>query len=147
MSRNAASMRCSPSRARSSRLARRLAAWSETGRRTKLPDGVQYPALIQIEGDCDYQSKLGQLRRREEQVTLLVYHNVGADQASRLFRPFRDTQDFKDRVDAKFGDQGVRLETLGGLVFAAWINGAIRRYPGDLDGIELITIPISLLLP
>jgi hypothetical protein len=118
--------------------------WSETGRRTKLPDGVQFPALIQIEGDTDYQSRLGQLRRREEQVTLLVYHNVGADQAA---IPAAATQDFKDRVDAKFGDEGVRLETFGGLVFAAWINGAIRRYPGDLDGIELITIPISLLLP
>lgn len=118
--------------------------WADKGRRTKLPDGVQYPALIQIEGDCDYQSKLGQMRRREEQVTLLVYQNVGADQG---VVPAVATQDFKDRVDAKFGDQGVRLEALGGLVFAAWINGAIRRYPGDLDGIELITIPVSVLLP
>jgi hypothetical protein len=118
--------------------------WAETGQRTRLPDNVQMPALILVPGDCDYSSSLGQLRKRKEQATLLIYHNAGADQEA---IPSDASQDFKDSLDAKFGDKGVHLETLGGLAFAAWIEGAVRRYPGDLDGIELITVPISIILP
>lgn len=120
--------------------------WADAARVFKDPTSsqIQYPAIYQVEGDCDYQSQLGQLRRREEQVTWVIFHNLGADQS---VVPGRYTQDYKDRLDAKFGDTGVRLEALGGIVFAVWIKGAVRRYRGEVDGIEMITVPISLILP
>jgi hypothetical protein len=41
----------------------------------------------------------------------------------------------------------VNLQTLGGLVFACYIEGAIRRFSGDLDGIEMVIVPLIVLLP
>jgi hypothetical protein len=119
-------------------------AWAETGRRLKDPTQARMPALFQCEGDDEYQSQLGQMRRRELQVTWVVYQNAGADQGA---IPSEASQDFKDALDAAFSDRGVMLETLGGLTFAAFIKGAVRRFSGDFDGIELITVPISIILP
>lgn len=117
--------------------------WAETGRKMKVPEQAQMPALFQVEGDSEYQSMLGQAARRKEQVTWVIMHNAGADQS---VEPARYSQDLKDRIEAKL-TQPVNIQTLGGRVFAAYIEGAIRRFPGDLDGTELITVPISILLP
>jgi hypothetical protein len=120
--------------------------WGSSGRGFLDPTSseIQFPALCQVEGDCEYQSSLGQIRRREEQVTWIVFHKIAADQTK---KPSPYTQDFKDRIDQKFGDQGIAIESLGGLAFAAFIKGALRRYPGDEDGLEMIAIPISIILP
>lgn len=119
-------------------------SWAETGRKMKAPEQAQMPALLQVEGDSETKSKFGQLQQRKEQVLWVVYHNAGADQA---VEPARYSQDLKDAIEAVFGDKGISFQTLGGQVYAAFIDGAIRRFPGDLDGIELITIPITLILP
>jgi hypothetical protein len=118
--------------------------WAETGRKMKSPDAVQKPALLQVEGDSQTESRLGQLQRRKEQVAWVIYQNAGADQA---VEPARFSQDLKDAIEAVFTPAGISFETLGGRVYSAYIDGAIRRYPGDLDGVELIIVPITLLLP
>ena len=38
-------------------------------------------------------------------------------------------------------------QTLGGLVYAAWVNGVIRKFEGDIDGQTIIAVPISILIP
>jgi hypothetical protein len=119
-------------------------SWGETGRQMKTPEQALCPALFQVEGDCDTKSKLGQLIQRREQVTWVIMLDYGKDQS---VVPATRTQDLKDAIDAKFGDSGIGFQTLSGEVYAAYIEGAMRRFPGDLDGIELITVPIVLLMP
>jgi len=118
--------------------------WGETGRKMKAPEQSQMPALFQVEGDCEHESRLGQMIRRKEQVTWVILHDFGKDQAR---TPAQYSQDIKDSIEAKFGDRGISYQSLSGLVYAVYIEGAIRRFPGDLDGTEMITVPLSLLLP
>jgi predicted DNA binding CopG/RHH family protein len=119
-------------------------AWGEHGRKMKPPEKAQMPALFQIEGDSEAESKLGQLIKRKQQVLWVIIQNTGKDQS---VEPAINSADLIDRVEAKFGDKGLSYQTLSGNVYAAYIDGAIRRYPGDIDGIEMITVPISVLLP
>lgn len=118
--------------------------WGEIGRKFKDPATAQYPALWQVEGDSENQSKLGQMQRREEQALWVIIQGSGKDQA---IEPARFTQDLKDKIEALFRDTGISFQTLGGQVYSAWIKGALRRFPGDVDGIEMLTVPIALLLP
>lgn len=119
-------------------------AWGETGRKMKPPEKCQAPALIQIEGDREWQSRLGQLQKRKQQVNWLIIQNSGKDQS---VAPAINSFDLIDKIEATFGDKGISFQSLGGRVYAAYIEGAIRRFPGDIDGLELIIIPISLLIP
>lgn len=118
--------------------------WKETGRKMKAPENAQCPALFQVEGDCEVQSRLGQMIRRKEQALWVIYLNYSKDQT---VVPAEKSQDLKDAIEAKFGDNGISFQTLSGTVYAAYIEGAIRRFPGDTDGLELLTVPITLLLP
>jgi hypothetical protein len=117
--------------------------WGETGRKLKDYTTAQLPALFQVEGDTDYRSMLGQAARRAQQVTWVMIHAKGADQAE---VPATYSADWIDSVEAKL-TQPVNLQTLGGLVFACYIEGAIRRFSGDLDGIEMVIVPLIVLLP
>jgi hypothetical protein len=120
-----------------------LPAFGETGRKMGDPSTAQYPALWQIEGDEEYNSMDGQLTRRKVQVTWVVVQSTGADQR---VVPARYTADLKDAIDATLVN-GVHINTLGGRVFAAFIDGAVRRYAGDLDGIEMLVVPLMVILP
>lgn len=119
-------------------------SWGEYGRKMKPPEKCQLPALIQIDGDREWQSKLGQLQRRKQQCTWVIMQSLGKDQS---IIPAEGSFDLIDLIEAKFGDKGIAFESLGGKVYAAFIDGTIRRFAGDIDGIEMITIPISLLIP
>ena len=116
----------------------------ETGRRLKLFDKAQKPALFQVEPDDNIASKLGQLQRRTLEVTWIIYHSVGKDQST---VPARATADIKDAVLGLFPTANGRLQTLGGLVVAAYVNGRIRSFEGDIDGQTIITIPLTILVP
>ena len=115
----------------------------DTGRRLKLWDQAQFPALYQVEPDDMVTSHLGTLPKRELKVTWVIYHAVGKDQSS---TPARTTSDMIDAVEAVFPVVAA-YQTLGGLVHAAFIDGTIKKFEGDLDGQTIITIPITLLVP
>ena len=116
----------------------------ESGRRLKLFDKAQKPALYQVEPDDNVASKLGQIGRRTLNVTWVIYHNIGKDQST---EPARATADLVDAVLACFQRPGGFIQTLGGLVTAAYVNGKIRKFEGDLDGQTIITVPIDILVP
>ena len=118
-------------------------AWGETGRRVKSPDQCQMPALFQADTETQTHSALGQIVRRKIAVTWVIYHSAGADQS---IAPSVFGADLVDALEAKLAAP-VNLLSLTGAVYAAFIDGAIRRFPGDLDGVEIITVPITLLLP
>lgn len=117
--------------------------WGETGRKLKTTDRAKMPALFQVEPDEDHQSKLGQMKRRELSAIWIIMHNFGKDQSN---IPARFTSDLLDLIDAAFPDRPV-LQRLGGLVHAAWIEGQIRKWEGDTDGLTILTVPIKLLIP
>jgi hypothetical protein len=117
--------------------------WGDSGRRWKDYTATQLPALWQIELDIDYGSMLGQANKREQQVWWSVVHAVGKDQNA---VPAAASADFLDALDGKMCNP-VHRQSLGGLVYAAFVKGAIRRFPGDGDGIEILQVPITVLLP
>lgn len=119
--------------------------WAETGRRLKAETQAQKPALFQVDGDTTTESRLGQLSIRKPQVHWVIMHDAGTDQS---IEPSRYSADLVDAIEAKFNvDKGIKFETLGGNVYSAFIDGTIRRVPGDLDGTEWIIVPITLLIP
>ena len=120
-------------------------AWGETGRRMKDPGQAQMPALFQVESEEHVDSQLGRLARRKLHVTWVIYHNTGADLT---VAPARFTADAIDAILLALGPTaaGDRL-SLTGQAYAAFVEGSIKRFAGDLDGIELVTIPITILLP
>lgn len=118
--------------------------WGEIGRKLKPVEKAQLPALFQLEPDEDHQSKLGQMRRRELSAIWIIMHNFGKDQSN---VPAAFTADVLDLVDAAFPDPGLAPQRLGGLVHACWIEGQIRKWEGDLDGLTILTVPIKILIP
>lgn len=119
--------------------------WGEPPqRRWKDYSTAQLPCLWQLETDIDYKSEHGRLTKRKQQVYWAVVHNVGADQSA---LPADATAIFLDDVDAALINPKVGMQTLGGNCYAAYVQGTIRRYPGDQDGIEIVVIPIIVELP
>jgi hypothetical protein len=117
--------------------------WGDSDRKWKDYTKVKLPALWQIELDTEYTSRLGQLAKREQQVWWSIVHNVGKDQAK---VPAEATADFLDRAEALLCNP-IHRQSLGGLVYAAFIQGTVRRFPGDGDGIEILQVPITVLFP
>jgi hypothetical protein len=116
----------------------------ESGRRLKMWDKAQKPALFQVEPDDNYKSHLGTLTKRSLKVTWVIYHNAGKDQSG---TPASVTADILDAIDAILPSASGRYQTLGGLVYAAYIDGQIKKFEGDLDGQTIITVPITVLIP
>jgi hypothetical protein len=120
-----------------------LTPFKDAGRKMGDYTSAQLPALWQVEGDDEYTSLDGQITRRKSQVTWVVVHGSGANQVT---EPTRFTQDLKDAIDATLVN-GVHIQTLGGRVFAAFIDGAVRRVAGDFDGYEMLIVPLTIYLP
>ncbi len=119
--------------------------WGDTGRRWKDYNTAQLPCLWQLEIDMDYGSaNHGQLAKRKQQVYWAVVHNIGKDQES---VPADATADFLDAMDAKVINPKIGPLTLGGNCYAAYVQGTLRRYPGDTDGIEIIIVPLIVEFP
>jgi hypothetical protein len=117
--------------------------WGETGRRLKTPDKCVHPALFQAEPDETFESKLGQMQKRQLSAVWFIYHSAGKDQSA---IPAETTSTLIDQIDAKL-QANVHRQSLGGSVYAAFIDGQIRKWEGDLDGLTILMIPIRILLP
>ena len=116
----------------------------ESGRRVKQWDKVQKPALFQVEPDDDVKSQLGTRVQRTLKVTWLIYHDAGRNQS---VEPSRTSADIIDAIEVVMPNNANGYQTLGGLVYAAWVNGVIRKFEGDIDGQTIIAVPISILIP
>lgn len=117
--------------------------WGEYGRRLKSPDQSQMPALFQVEPMESYQSRLGQMAKRQLSAMWIIYHSAGKDQA---IAPAQFSSDLLDLIDAKLAAP-IHRQSLDGQVYAAFIDGEIKKWEGDDDGLSIIAIPISILLP
>ena len=116
----------------------------ESGRRLKMWDRVQKPAIFQVEPDDMVKSQIGQLSKRTLKVTWVIYHAAGKDQSA---TPAAVSADILDAIDAALPALPGMYQTLGGLVVSAFVDGTIKKFEGDLDGQTIITVPISILVP
>jgi hypothetical protein len=126
--------------------------FATTSRRLKLWDNVapgDMPALFQFEGGQDdalYEEDL--LLRRTLKARLFIYVDakdesiVGASAINAIL----DALD-SALAPSSFADQLANRQTLGGLVSSARIQGPVLKDPGDLDGIGLIVVPITIVFP
>ena len=128
-------------------LALGLTAWPfvDSGRRLKLFDTSEKPALYQIEPAENYGTAGGQLRHRKLKVTWVIYHSAGSDPNA---VPARETSDIIDAIDALFPDAiGPIRQTLGGLVYSVVIDGVVQKFEGDLDNQTVISVPLTITIP
>lgn len=117
--------------------------WGEAGRKLKTPDKALLPALFQVEPDETYESRLGQMQKRQFSALWFIMHGAGKDQSK---IPAETTSNILDQIDAALAAP-VHRQALGGQVYAAFIDGQIRKWEGDLDGLTIIMVPIRILLP
>ena len=117
--------------------------WGETGRRLKDPTQCTMPALFQVEPMEKFHSSLGRMPKRELSVVWIIYHEAGKDQS---VAPASYTADLMDAVEAAMAAP-VNMVSLNGQAYAAYIDGQIRKWEGDDDGITIITVPITVVLP
>lgn len=74
-----------------------------------------------------------------------IYSNAGTDPN---IDPATGLNCIIDAVEAIMKPApGFAVQTLGGLVAHAWIEGKIDMHPGDLDGQAIAVIPIKILVP
>lgn len=119
------------------------AAWGETGRRLKDPTQATMPALFQVEPAETVSSHLGQMVKRELGAIWIIYHEAGKDQAA---VPNSYSADLMDALELALSG-GPHRQSLGGTAYAAFIDGQVRKWEGDDDGITIITVPIKIVLP
>lgn len=121
------------------------ATFVERLRRLKMWDKAPIPSLYQIEGTENVASLDGQLDKRTLRANWIVYHRGGKDQAA---TPAQVSNDILDALETAFRPTlpGAR-QTLGGLAYRAFIDGAIHKDNGDLDGQALLIVPITIILP
>ncbi len=115
-------------------------------RRVKLwGDLPGQPALCQAEHDETFTQTTGLPPRRVFNASWLIYHDAGKDPDA---APTCETNQILDAIEALFpsGDPD-HLQTLGGLVHHAFINGKVLKDSGDLDGQALIVVPIQMVVP
>lgn len=118
-------------------------AWGAASRRLGDPHKGPKPALYQVEFAEKIESRLGQMPKRQLSVMWIIYHDAGKDQAA---IPAATSANLIDAIEAKLSAP-VHRQSLSGQVYAAFIDGEIRKWEGDDDGLSIITVPITILLP
>jgi hypothetical protein len=83
--------------------------------------------------------------KRTLDTQIWVYTDVGKDPNA---IPETALNTLLDAIEAALAP-GVMsgVQTLGGLVSHAWIEGEIEQFPGVLDGVALAIIPVRVLVP
>lgn len=122
--------------------------WVETGRRLKLwgdIDPSQQPAMFLTDHDEDYkQPGRGQPPRRFLPARVWCYARCdGGLVGSTIINTMLTTVENALTPD----DKTANVQSLGGLVYTAWIEGTVIKDPGDLDDQALLIVPIQILWP
>ncbi len=121
-----------------------------TGRRMRSPkdlDPTSTPALFLVEEADPYErpdNNLPPIRRMHASV--VIYQDVGTDQT---VVPATAVNNILDALDVvlKPDNPFTGKLTLGGIVDAVIIDGAIERGSGDMTGKSIAVVPITILLP
>jgi hypothetical protein len=126
--------------------------FTTVGRRLVDPEGLdptESPALFVIEHEDPYDRKQGgfnQLPKREMSVRAIIYNDVGSNQNA---IPSTFINNALDKLDTLFlpDSRITNTLTLGNLVLACLIDGAVTRASGDVTGKAMAVVPIRILLP
>lgn len=117
---------------------RRLVLWSKV---------ASFPALFVQSTGTHYPPREARMLPPKRTITaeLWVYTNVGQDPNA---IPETGLNDIIDAIEAALTPTtNSNVQTLGGLVYHAWIEGEIEMFPGVLDGIAKAIIPVKILVP
>ena len=129
-------------------LALTAAPFNTSGRRLQLWSKVaSFPALFVQSTGTHYPPRevRGLPPRRTILAELWVYTDVGKDPNA---DPEQALNDIVDAIEAALAPGVVSgVQTLGGLVSHAWIEGEIEMFPGVLDGVAKAIIPVKILVP
>jgi hypothetical protein len=120
-------------------MSRKLKLWDE------VPPEMQ-PALYMVEhGERPRTTGLGLPRRAEWEVMLFIYARADTDELigsiilNNLIDAVEDVLQINNQVDNNLN--------LGGQVYRTFVEGMIRKDPGDLEGQALALYPIRILAP
>jgi hypothetical protein len=129
-------------------LALTAATFNTSGRRLQLWSKVaSFPALFVQSTGTHYPPReaRGLPPKRTINTELWVYTDVGKDPNA---NPEQGLNDIIDAIEAALAPNIVsNVQTLGGIVSHAWIEGDIEQFPGVLDGIAKAIIPVRILVP
>lgn len=129
-------------------LALTAATFNTSGRRLLLWSKVaSFPALFVQSTGTHYPPReaRGLPPKRAITAELWVYTDVGKDTNA---NPEQGLNNIIDALEAALTPSiGTNVQTLGGLVYHAWIEGNIEQFPGVLDGIAKAIIPVKILVP
>jgi hypothetical protein len=117
---------------------RRLLLWSKV---------ASFPALFVQSTGTHYPPReaRGLPPKRTIMAELWVYTDVGKDPNA---NPEQALNDIIDAIEVALAPNVVsNVQTLGGIVSHAWIEGDIEQFPGVLDGIAKAIIPVKILVP
>lgn len=125
--------------------------WQYTSQRLDLwTDCPAQPAFYQVAHDNDFQQVSNMPYRVELMATWVIYQNGAQDrtvQGSRLNNTILDALQAAMVPRPEVGLPYNERNTLGGLVWHAFIGGQSFQDGGDLDGQGVMTIPIRILVP
>lgn len=120
-------------------MSRKLKLWDE------VPPEMQ-PALYMVEhNERPRSTGLGLPRRAEWEVTLFIYARADTDDLigsiilNNLIDAVETVLEINNQVDNNLN--------LGGMVYRIWVEGLIRKDPGDLEGQALALYPIKIMPP
>ena len=129
-------------------LALTATTFNTSGRRLQLWSKVaSFPALFVQSTGTHYPPRdaRGLPPKRTITAELWVYTDVGKDPNA---NPEQGLNDIIDAIEAALAPNVVNgVQTLGGIVSHAWIEGEIEQFPGVLDGIAKAIIPVKILVP
>jgi hypothetical protein len=129
-------------------LALTATTFNTSGRRLQLWSKVaSFPALFIQSTGTHYPPRevRGLPPKRTITAELWVYTDVGKDPNA---NPEQGLNDIVDAIEAALSPTIVGgVQTLGGLVSHAWIEGEVEQFPGVLDGIAKAIIPVKILIP
>ncbi len=119
--------------------------WAHASRRLALFADVAQPAMMLTAHDETIRQRAGGDYYQSWKASVLIYHQTGDVSAI----PQQTDNLILDAVFAALAPDDAlgRNFTLGGRVSRCFVDGAVRKFPGDLDGQSMIVIPITIIVP